>query len=112
MLTMNMVIIVLLSLSIILLILSFFKRDKISELEQQVEQLTMTMMQENYQLKKRMKILEEELLGGEELNIPPKPSQSYEQSSDSNKEAIMQLLQKNYTDTEMSEESISDLEGR
>jgi hypothetical protein len=50
------------SFAIFLLILSFFKRDKVKDLEEQVEQLSLTIMQENYQIKKRIKILEEELL--------------------------------------------------
>ncbi|WP_204524706.1 hypothetical protein [Litchfieldia alkalitelluris] len=55
-------IIALLSLSIILLILSFFKKDSIKELEDQIDQLSMTLIQETYQLKKKISVLEEELL--------------------------------------------------
>ncbi|MBM7660835.1 hypothetical protein JOC85_001607 [Bacillus mesophilus] len=50
------------SFAILLLFLTFFKRDKVKDLEEQLEQLSLTMMQENYQMKKRIKILEEELL--------------------------------------------------
>ncbi|WP_246945892.1 hypothetical protein [Bacillus pinisoli] len=56
------VLIGLFSFSILLFILSLFKRDKVKDLEEQVEQLSLTIMQENYQMKKRIKILEEELL--------------------------------------------------
>ncbi|KAA0549410.1 hypothetical protein FZW96_05740 [Bacillus sp. BGMRC 2118] len=52
----------LLSFAVLLLILSFFKRDKVNDIEEQLEQLSLTVMQENYQMKKRIKILEEELL--------------------------------------------------
>lgn len=45
-----------------LFILSFFMNDRMKELENQVEQVNITMMQSNYQLKKKMKVLEEELL--------------------------------------------------
>lgn len=58
------------SFSIVLLVLSSFKRDKYKELENQVENLTMIVMQENYQLKKKMKVLEEELLGNESYTVP------------------------------------------
>ncbi|EKN63971.1 hypothetical protein P9E76_05600 [Schinkia azotoformans] len=58
------------SFSIVLLALSFFKKDKYKELENQVENLTMIVMQENYQLKKKMKVLEEELLGNESYTVP------------------------------------------
>ncbi|HHY73011.1 MAG TPA: hypothetical protein GX497_07280 [Bacillus bacterium] len=70
MITLDMTIIGLFSISIILFILSFLKKDKYKELESQVENLTMTVMQENYQLKKKMKVLEEELLGNESYTIP------------------------------------------
>jgi hypothetical protein len=50
------------SFSVLLLLLSMFKRDKIKDIEEQVEQLSLTVLQENYQMKKRLKILEEELL--------------------------------------------------
>ncbi|GEN52067.1 hypothetical protein [Halobacillus faecis] len=45
-----------------LFVLSYFMNDRMKELENQVEQINMTMMQSNYQLKKKMKVLEEELL--------------------------------------------------
>lgn len=52
----------LLILGILLLVLSFFTRDKIKDVEQQIEQLSLSLMQETYQLKKKMRVLEEELL--------------------------------------------------
>jgi cell division septum initiation protein DivIVA len=48
--------------SIGLMVLSFFRKDKVKELENQLEQLSLQFMQETYQLKKKIKILEEELL--------------------------------------------------
>ncbi|KGP72971.1 hypothetical protein [Pontibacillus yanchengensis] len=45
-----------------LYLLSFAMKDRFKDLEEQVEQLSMTTMQESYQLKKKMRILEEELL--------------------------------------------------
>lgn len=48
--------------SCLLLLLSFSRKDMVHTLENQVEQLSIQMLQETYQLKKRMKILEEELL--------------------------------------------------
>lgn len=47
--------------SIILLLISFFKKDHV-KLEDEMEQMTITHMQEMYQIKKRINILEEELL--------------------------------------------------
>lgn len=56
------VIITVIVVAVILFILSFFMDDKIAQLESDVEQLSITTMQETYQMKKKIKILEEELL--------------------------------------------------
>jgi hypothetical protein len=59
---MEYMIIGLLLLAILLLLVSFIRKDKLNELEEQVDQLSLTLMHETYQLKKKMTILEEELL--------------------------------------------------
>ncbi|KKE80627.1 hypothetical protein NSA56_05485 [Oceanobacillus caeni] len=51
-----------LAVAVVLFVLSFFMNDRIEELESQVEQLSITTMQDTYQMKKKVKILEEELL--------------------------------------------------
>lgn len=51
-----------LAVAVVLFVLSFFMNDRIEELENQVEQLSITTMQDTYQMKKKVKILEEELL--------------------------------------------------
>lgn len=56
------VLITLIAVAAVLLILSFFMSDKFADLESQVEQLSISSMQDTYQLKKKLKILEEELL--------------------------------------------------
>jgi len=56
------VIITIIVIAVVLFILSFFMDDKIAQLESEVEQLSITTMQETYQLKKKVKVLEEELL--------------------------------------------------
>ncbi|UJL44853.1 hypothetical protein KFZ58_10420 [Virgibacillus sp. NKC19-16] len=48
--------------AVVLFILSFFMNDKFEDLESQVEQLSISTMQDTYQMKKKIKILEEELL--------------------------------------------------
>ncbi|NSL50332.1 hypothetical protein [Calidifontibacillus erzurumensis] len=58
------------SFSIVLFVLSFFQKDKFKELETQIDNLSLMVMQENYQLKKKMKVLEEELLGNENFTVP------------------------------------------
>lgn len=47
---------------IALFILSFFVNDRLEEVESQLEQLSITTMQDTYQLKKKVAVLEEELL--------------------------------------------------
>lgn len=48
--------------AVVLFVLSYFMNDKHQELENQLEQLSITTMQDTYQLKKKIKILEEELM--------------------------------------------------
>ncbi|WP_163970009.1 hypothetical protein [Oceanobacillus halotolerans] len=48
--------------AIALFVLSFFMSDKFESLESQLEQFSISTMQETYQMKKKIKILEEELL--------------------------------------------------
>lgn len=64
---MDTIIIILLSLSVILFIISFFQQDRTKMLEKELEQLSMTVLQENYMTKKRLKVLEEELLLDQDL---------------------------------------------
>ncbi|WP_156290724.1 hypothetical protein [Oceanobacillus salinisoli] len=55
-------VITILIVAVALFALSFFMNDRLEELESQVEQLSITTMQDAYQLKKKIKVLEEELL--------------------------------------------------
>jgi hypothetical protein len=59
---MEYVLLSLLVLSVLLLILSFFVKDPIKELKNEVDQLSLNQIQELYQMKRKIKILEEELL--------------------------------------------------
>ncbi|WP_176474760.1 hypothetical protein [Peribacillus simplex] len=54
---METLIVLLFSLAIVLLIISFFGKDKVAKLEEDLEQMTLTYMQDIYQLKKKVKIL-------------------------------------------------------
>jgi hypothetical protein len=59
-------------------LLSFLKPAKTELLEKQVEHLSLTMMQETYQIKKQLNILQEELMVGnlhslQQVNEPAKP---------------------------------------
>lgn len=59
---MGYVLLSLLVLSTLLLILSFFVKDPVKELKNEVDQLSLNQIQELYQMKRKIKILEEELL--------------------------------------------------
>ncbi|GIO27541.1 hypothetical protein [Ornithinibacillus bavariensis] len=48
--------------AIALFILSFFVNDRFEKIESDLEQLSISTMQETYQLKKKVNVLEEELL--------------------------------------------------
>lgn len=52
----------LIAVAIVLIIISFFMNDQFGELEKQIEQFSISTMQDTYQIKKKIKILEEELL--------------------------------------------------
>ncbi|MGG3989330.1 helix-turn-helix domain-containing protein [Bacillus smithii] len=55
----------LLAASLLLFILSFFMKSRFKTMEQQLEEISLQFLQENYQVKKKLKVLEEELLMGD-----------------------------------------------
>ncbi|MDC3413386.1 hypothetical protein NC797_10675 [Aquibacillus sp. 3ASR75-11] len=57
--------------SVILFVLSFFMSDRFKDIEKQLEQFSISTMQDSYQLKKKIKILEEELLSDDIGNDLP-----------------------------------------
>ena|SRR5690625_3506090 len=87
------VFITLISVSIILIILSFFVNDKFSELEGQLEQFSISTMQDTYQMKKKLKILEEELLSE---NISETMSQSNNIDSQQTVQKVFNLYEQGY----------------
>lgn len=58
------IVVTLLIISICLFIISFFTQDRFKEIENQIEQLSLSNLQDTYQIKKKLKVLEEELLPG------------------------------------------------
>ncbi len=54
--------------AIALFILSFFMNDKFEGLEAELEHLSVSTMQDTYQLKKKIKVLEEEVLSDGSVN--------------------------------------------
>lgn len=55
-------VIAILIIGVLLFVLSYFMNDRIEEVENQLEQFSVTTVQDTYQMKKKIKILEEELL--------------------------------------------------
>lgn len=60
----------LLAFSIMLLILSAFMKDPYKSIREEMDQLSMQQIQEMYTIKKKLKVLEEELLVGDESFQP------------------------------------------
>src|ERR1700719_5054428 len=63
---MGMMMLALVGLSLVLLLISIFQKDRYKELREEVDQFTLQQVQELYKLKKKIKILEEELLLGDD----------------------------------------------
>lgn len=57
---------ILFALSVTLFVISFFRKERNKEVDKQIENFSITLMQEIYQLKKKVKILEEEILIGQD----------------------------------------------
>ncbi|WP_102027020.1 hypothetical protein [Salirhabdus sp. Marseille-P4669] len=73
---MSYALITLIVVGIVLFVLSFFTNDKIKDLEDQIDDLSVTTLKESYQLKRKIKILEEELLTDfitENVELPTLP---------------------------------------
>ncbi|MFJ7754926.1 hypothetical protein ACQKGI_06075 [Peribacillus muralis] len=89
---METLIILLFSLAIILLILSFFSKDKVAKLEEDIEQMTITYMQDIYQLKKKVKILEEEFVIGDDPTPAVKANYQQTPGTSGDSEPIHEIL--------------------
>ncbi len=74
-------------LSLLLFLLSFFLKDPYKQLEEEIDQLSMQQLQEIYQIKKKLKVLEEELLVSDVELSPP-----LSQYSSSNKKEIHEII--------------------
>lgn len=80
-------ILILFSIAILLFLLSFFRKDRTAEIEKQLENISITYMQEIYQLKKKIRLLEEELL----INHQP-PSFQRQTKSTSQQQLLQEVV--------------------
>lgn len=92
----------LLIIAVILFIMSFFMNDKFKELEEQFEQFSISTMQDTYQMKKKIKILEEELLT--DLTVSP-AARASSSGQTPVLQKIQQLYQQGHTFEEISKET-------
>jgi GH35 family endo-1,4-beta-xylanase len=86
---MGIVFICLIALSIALFITSFYLKDPYKLIQEEVDNLSLQYHQELYQVKKKLKVLEEELLVNE-VELPP--SVSNNKFSSSEKRAIHEII--------------------
>lgn len=101
---MTYVLITLLSVAIVLIILSFFMNDKFDELETQIEQFSISTMQDTYHMKKKIKILEEELLT-DNLSIPANSPQELTEQKPLIIQKTYHLHQQGYSNEEIAKQT-------
>ncbi len=73
--SMEYAIITLLAIAILLLVVSFYGKDRVKMVQEEIDQLSLSMVQETYLLKKKIKVLEEELLTND-IDYETGPSQT------------------------------------
>jgi D-ribose pyranose/furanose isomerase RbsD len=84
---MNTFLIILAIFAVLLLILSVFMKDPYKELREEVDQLSIQQLQEMYTIKKKIKVLEEELLI-DDLNMAP----SFKKHSPTEKSTVHDII--------------------
>ncbi|GGM31533.1 hypothetical protein GCM10011351_17120 [Paraliobacillus quinghaiensis] len=86
--------------AIVLFIVSFFTNDKFKQLEDQLEQLSISTLQDTYQIKKKIKILEEELLS-DDLDMGTIDLQKSSQTQTPLMRKVQQMHQKGHSAAEI-----------
>lgn len=98
-------IITIIVIALALIIISFFMTDKIDELESQYEQLSISTLQDTYQMKKQIKILEEELLLD---SFPKENKQPKEERQPLLIKEVYELYQEGYSVEDISNQTTLD----
>ncbi|MCD5323576.1 MULTISPECIES: hypothetical protein [Pontibacillus] len=96
------------SVALVLYILSFFAKSRIQELEEQMEEISLNAIQETYQLKKKMRVLEEELLideAPERFYQEPTPTPADESESNLMGQKVLDLYQEGFTTKEIADKT-------
>ncbi|MFS0780919.1 hypothetical protein [Bacillus sp. 1P06AnD] len=100
-----MITIILISIAIILFLLSFFVPDRFKQLEKNVEELSLQHVQDIYQLKKKMRILEEELMAPEALGYGNKMVDTSPKINEILKSQVLALYAQGHSIEEISSRS-------
>lgn len=95
----------LIGISLTLLIISFFQKDPVQLLREELEQFTLQQLQENYLIKKKMKLLEEELLVNEDITPFTKSHRKNETVHEIIKNQVLSLAQQGATMEQISNQS-------
>lgn len=93
--------------AIFVFILSFFQKDHYKLMREELEQFTLQQMQENYQIKKKLKVLEEELLFNEDDFGPfiPQKNNGKQTVHEIIKNQVLSLAQQGSTVEQISKQS-------
>lgn len=91
------ILVTLIIVSIILFAISFKMNDKFDQLETQVEQLSITTMQDTYQIQKKLKVLEEELLTEDIIGIDSQTMKQNQQQKPLLLQKVYRLKEQGYS---------------
>lgn len=75
---------ILMAVGIVCIVLSFLIKDRTKKIEKDVEDLSINIYQETNALKRRLKVVEEELLLDGPIKMPKKAQQAYQQAIEPN----------------------------
>lgn len=96
----------LLGFALFLFILSFFQKDDVQLLREEIDRFSLQQLQENYQIKKKIKVLEEELLFNEDIIVPFSPVKHKKNSvHEIIKNQVLSLRQQGATIEQISKQS-------
>ncbi|WP_417899599.1 hypothetical protein ABN702_04635 [Bacillus haimaensis] len=94
-----------------LIALSFFVGDKYSELQEEVEQLSLDVVQDKYKLERKIKVLEEELLiGAAPLHNKKVQEKKAVHHDVSQEDVTISLFKKGYTASQISQFTSTSIE--
>ncbi|TYS68731.1 hypothetical protein FZC76_07240 [Sutcliffiella horikoshii] len=89
--------------AVAVIVISFFVDDKFADLEKEMEQLSFDVVQDKYKLERKMKVLEEELLGGTTPIHKVKTKRQATHQNVSEEDVAISLYQKGYTPSQISQ---------